>query len=100
MGTEKLKAFFSGYFHQDWSMDALTPDEVVAQYARDAGAEERAGLAREIASYAKTVSGDAELDKRLFDDLGSYFIPGHIGMSAHQWLQSIADQLLKADDRV
>ena len=95
---EMLTNFFGGYFHQDWACDSTDPSEVVATYLETANAEEAVVLSRAIIEYAKSFDSDAELEKKLFSELGCYYRPTADGQSARGWLREIASQLRPRKD--
>jgi hypothetical protein len=92
---ELLAQFFGGYFHEDWSLDAKSPNEVVDAYRRDSNAERRLELSKAIQEYSERFANGGELSDRLFHDLGCYYDPTADGVSARDWLQSVSSQLLK-----
>lgn len=91
---ELLEQFFAGYFNQDWQSDAEDPRGIVALYIADASEEERRILSESILEYASQFKDDAELEEKLFSELGAFYMPSADGLTAHAWLQSVAAQLL------
>ena len=88
-----LQQFFGGYFHQDWHCDAETPDEVLKKFASESTVAERRELASLIEKYMAEFNSDAELDDKLFEELGSYYQPSGTGDSSREWLHHIAEIL-------
>ena len=93
---ELLTNFFSGYFHEDWDCDASSPAEVAASYIRTASPQDVRLLHEAIIHYVECIREDADLEKKLFSELGCYYLPSGDRLSARNWLLSIADLLGKA----
>ena len=92
MTNDQLVQFFSGYFHEDWDLDADTPEAVVAMYV-DAAPASTQPLAKAIRRLLATPSTDKELSDHLFTDLGCYYDPEADGLTTRAWLLSVAQQL-------
>jgi len=92
---ETLKDFFAGYFHEDWNCDAENTTQVVQNWLRDfsfspaRAAEMRAA----IIAYVENEPDDEVLEKKLFTELGAYYLPSADGLTARAWLLSVADML-------
>jgi hypothetical protein len=87
-----LKNFFGAYFHEDWVCEADTADAVVDKYAKETSPEKLRALSEIILDYLKEILSDAELEERLFTDLGCYYLPSAQGLSVREWLKSIASR--------
>lgn len=93
----ELKSFFSGYFHEDWEMDASEPDEVVSQFlSSEPGPNEIDRIIDQIGRYLASRKDDAAAEGDLLEVLGCYYLPSADGMSARNWLSHVADLLLTA----
>jgi hypothetical protein len=90
-----LRNFFSGYFHEDWLCEDESYEAVVVRYTRTAKPSDVLLLSQAIREYSNEFPSDLELEKKLFTDLGCYFCPSALGISAKAWLEGIADQLLR-----
>ena len=86
--------FFGGYFHEDWMLDAASTREVVGEYVKAHTPEERSALSRAVVEYSQKFASDSELEDGLFHELGCYYTPSGIGLSAKAWLQTVASQIL------
>lgn len=97
MNNEKkqsmLRTFFGAYFHEDWVCEAESPEAVVAEYSRAATLEEIRALAQAILEYTNNFASDKELEENLFSNLGCYYQPSTVGVSAKAWLEGMASQL-------
>lgn len=90
-----LRAFFSGYFHEDWEMDASGPDEVISQFLRsEPGTDEINRIVAQIGRYLGR-QDDMAIERDLLEELGCYYLPSADGMSARNWLRHVADFLSK-----
>jgi hypothetical protein len=94
---EMLLQFFAGYFHQDWDLDAESPEQVLDNYRRKHTREERQALSQAITEYVQTFSDDKELDDDLFFKLDCSYDPTAHGLSTRDWLKSVAAQLVTTD---
>lgn len=93
---EALKQFLSGYFHEDWALEAVTPDDVVMQYLATHPTNIRIQcLAAQINQYVDSKHDDATIEHGLFEELGCYYLPSADGMSPRVWLLHVADLLRK-----
>lgn len=90
-----LANFFSGYFHEDWMCKAADSAEVIHLYLQTAKTHEVAMLREAIVHFVSQVGSDAELEKKLFSELGCYYQPSVNGQSAREWLVNIVALLLR-----
>jgi hypothetical protein len=90
---EILKNFFGGYFHQDWFYDAESTDAVVIEYVKDSKDEEVRALAEAIRNYSADFRSDAEIENKVYSEMGCYYVPSGDGLSAKMWLEGIASRL-------
>ena len=91
--------FFSSYFHQDWVYEAKSPADVVTSYLRTAKANEVVRLRDAIVRFARREGTDAELEKKLFSELGCYYSPSADGQSAREWLLGLDALFTPTPDR-
>lgn len=89
-----LKNFFAGNFHEDWDCDAESDKGVITADARTKSAGDLRTLAGAILDYSRSFTNDSELEKKLFIDLGCYYLPSADGLTAKAWLEHVATQLL------
>jgi hypothetical protein len=90
-----LSNFFSAYFHEDWPCEAESPEAVISGYVQTAPLGDVEVLAEAIRQYSGEFSNEKELEEKLFTDLGCYYRPSTLGLSAKAWLGRVADQLLR-----
>jgi hypothetical protein len=94
--VSELRSFFSGYFHEDWELDALEPDEVISQFLKSGPSpNEVERIVAQIGCYLGAERDDAAIERGLLEELGCYYLPGANGMSARNWLRHVADLLSK-----
>jgi CdiI immunity protein len=89
-----LKDFFSTYFHEDWALEAATPDEVVIGFARNAKSDVARALGEAMLDYSRRFKNDEDLENHLFYELGCYYPPSDSGLSARIWLTRMAGLLM------
>jgi hypothetical protein len=88
-----LIQFFSNYFHQDWTLEARHPDDMVRFFMRDrCSRDQMLNLAGILDSYAVSNTDEA-IEVALFDKFGCHYMPSGDGIPAKAWLQHIAHLL-------
>jgi hypothetical protein len=98
---DTLRQLFGAYFHQDWTLDADTPELIVDQFVADSGrtAEELTRLARLSQAFAAASPDEATLERALLTELGCYYAPSAEGATASAWLEHVAGRLSAAAER-
>lgn len=83
-----LELLLTGYFHQDWELDASSPAEVIEHFARR---EPPAAVDAAIASIDQILRRrDSEmLAEAILRDLYCQIDPKGFGLSARAWLQDL-----------
>ena len=72
----ELRRFFSGYLHEDFLVDAGTPDAALRVFWADAGANERRRFQREAKRFlAHTATLDLDALRDLLHRLGCRWTP-------------------------
>lgn len=90
MNTDQITHFLSGYFHEDWEVEAGSDAEVVALFQRSgSSASSIAALANELESVATKRENEAS-DEWLLKDHGCYYQPSFDGLSGSNWLRRLA----------
>lgn len=89
-----LFQFFAAYFHEDWSIEADTPDQILAKFVRQNDEFQRDNLSRYISAFVHDHPDDRELGEALYKDLGCYYDPNSDGISARSWLLAVAAKLM------
>lgn len=80
-----LRQLFAGFFHQDWRIEADTPEAVVTHYANQMS--DRAALPElsdAILAFIDDYPNDDELADALFRKLSCYYSPKAIGQSTKE----------------
>ncbi|MEJ7929382.1 contact-dependent growth inhibition system immunity protein [Ramlibacter sp. AN1015] len=94
---KELRSFLSGYFHEDWDLEASGPREVVAQFLGSApNSCMLEAIVAQIYRYVGEHEDGNELERALIKDLGCYYLPSGDGVDAGAWLKSLASELKKA----
>lgn len=94
---ELLKQFFGGYFHEDWRLEAQSPEEALKEYTTHSNQTERILLSKAIQDYIDRFPNEDELSEKLFHELGCYYNPAPSGMPVREWLRGIAVRLLNTN---
>jgi hypothetical protein len=90
---EALKVLLLGYFHQDWELDDASPDEVLKTYFRDHDAiEELSSALRALREVLHRDDVEVAFAMRFLKEIGCSFDPSGVGLSTHDWLQTLADE--------
>lgn len=92
---ERLYQFFAAYFHEDWPVEARSPDDVLSRFIRQTPTDELRQLSRNVMAFVEDHSSEDELDEALFKELGCYFSPRLAGVSVKQWLMDVASTLAR-----
>lgn len=93
MSTNYVSNFLSGYFHEDWEVEAETDAEVVACFWRSRpSASDVEALAQELVLVA--AKHDAEPSEEwLLRVYGCYYQPRADGLSGSDWLRRLSTLL-------
>jgi hypothetical protein len=90
----ELKSLLSGYFHEDWELEASEPDEVIFRFLESGpSASEIDRIVAQIRHYLGGGKDDTTVERGLLKDLGCYYLPSADGISASDWLRHVADRL-------
>ena len=92
MGFEKLGNLLGGYFHQDWTLESSSADEVIEQFIHDQGPDRCHAVAQEIDQLLKTKTSESAL-KETLRSLGSAYNFAADGFSASEWLRHVRSKL-------
>lgn len=90
----RLRQFFGSTFHQDWNLDATTPEEAIRRYAADNldGSTAR-DLIDAIGRFIEDHPDEAQLESALSAELWCAYWPPGAGVSVRDWLRWVADML-------
>ena len=96
--SERLRRFFGGYFHQDWSLDAPDTNGVVDRYVDDFPKKQDLRiLANDLEVLSRAFATDIELEVVLRAELEcDGFVPSLVGKSARAWVRELAERLRAA----
>lgn len=83
-----LSQFLGAYFHQDWTEDASSADDVVNAFMASADVAARENVAREIDALLHNTR-EAELPNALVE-LGCCYEPRADGVEPAAWLRHVA----------
>ena len=90
MSTDLITNFLSGYFHEDWEVEADTDADVVALFYRSGSSSSSiAALANELESAATLRENEAS-DEWLLKDHGCYYQPSFDGLRGSDWFRRLA----------
>ena len=96
MDKETIEALFQffGNFNQDWDLD--NPDwlSVVWRFVQNNTPERVAFVHQGIASLLSSDFSESELEEKVIDEFGAYYLPSADGMSFRQWLTEV-NQLIE-----
>jgi hypothetical protein len=92
--SPELHQFFGGSFHQDWTLDHETADDVVQAFVAEATPHERLMVARALKDLLDLP--DESLGEAIFA-LGAYYDPTADGLTVRQWLESLVRNILVPD---
>jgi hypothetical protein len=93
-GFEDATNFFSSYFHQDWPEEARNPAQIISLFLSEGWTTGYLHqLAEEIRQFTAMHTDDGELERALFSELGSYYVPSADGITARAWLEDVASAL-------
>jgi hypothetical protein len=96
--NERLRRFFGGYFHQDWSFDAPDSDGVIDRYVNDFPEKGHLRtLAHDLEALSSAFATDVDLEVALRVQLGcDGFVPSLVSLSARTWVRELANRLRAA----
>ena len=89
---ENLSNFLGGYFHQDWTLESSSADEVIEKFVHDGDAAATRAVVREIDQLLKTKTSESAL-KETLRSLGSAYNYEADGFSASEWLRHVRSKL-------
>jgi hypothetical protein len=92
-----LYRFFAGTFHEDWRLDASSPEEIVDRYKKSGvTGEHLRALSRAIRDYARRFKTPQELYDHLTLQMGCRYDMRSDGWTPEGWLNHVADRLVDA----
>lgn len=92
--SEEIFQFFGAYFHEDWDLEASSPDDVVYNYLKDThGTQMADDVISSINEYLAAAGDDASIENDLYEKFGCYYLPSADGFGARQWLMHVVQLL-------
>jgi hypothetical protein len=88
----EVSNFLGAYFHQDWTEESSSWEQVAAQYSEDAGALLTQTVAGELLNLSESHSTESELSAQM-QALGCYYWPGS-DAGYRPWLKELAAHML------
>ncbi|MBP7513519.1 MAG: hypothetical protein KA791_03160, partial [Flavobacteriales bacterium] len=86
--------FFGATFHQDWKLEASSPEDAIELFRQDANKEELWRLAQRIETeLIGSQLSDDELSDHLYSEFGSHYYAKGAGLFTREWLAKVVDQL-------
>lgn len=86
-----LRGFLGAYFHEDWSLDHASADEVVQTFILDNkdGRMDFNRLADLLEGFAERAENGKAVECALFRDFWCYYVPSAEGLDARWWLRHL-----------
>jgi len=88
-----LMNVLGGYFHQDWKLEAASPEAVIQHILEDVPHETIAEAASELRGLLRETMDENALEAFMMNPLGVCYDPGADGKSMRQWLEEVLEQL-------
>ena len=89
--NDLLPQFFGCYFHEDWDLDGDDTKSVIELYlTQTEGSSVPLQVATKIDELLASVSSDAELATKLFEEFGCNYNPSADGLTVRAWLRDIS----------
>jgi len=88
-----LTQFFSSYFHQDWPLEADTPNDVVNNYRSSEPPASVESASQELSKLLEMPIAPADLEAFILDELGCYYDPQSENQTVREWLESVQKSL-------
>jgi hypothetical protein len=88
-----LTQFFSSYFHQDWPLEADTPNDVANNYRSSEPPASVEAVSSEISKLLEMPIAEPDLETFVFEELGCYYDPSTDNLTIREWLESVKQSL-------
>ena len=88
-----LTQFFSSYFHQDWTLEANSPSEVVENYRNSESPESIEGALSELNKLLEMPIAEPDLETFILEELGCYYNPEADNQTVKEWLHLVQESL-------
>ncbi|MGF0242264.1 contact-dependent growth inhibition system immunity protein [Rhodococcus sp. IEGM1300] len=90
----ELHNFFGAYFHQDWTVEHQTAEQVVDAFLVDSSPEDLKLVWEELNALLDQRMGELDLRKYLLRELSCYYCYWNVWESGELWLRHIASKLV------
>jgi hypothetical protein len=81
--------FFGSYFHQDWTVEHDTPDQVIADFLQTSDAETLLSINKELRALLKQNKEELVLREYLLKELSCYYCYWNEWESGRAWLMHV-----------
>ena len=95
----ELHQFLGAYFHQDWTVEHETAEQVIDAFLADSDSEDLVIVRREIGALLNLGKDEMELRDYLLKELSCYYCYWNAWGSGVAWMQHIAGRLADRLDR-
>jgi hypothetical protein len=95
----ELQDFFGAYFHQDWTVEHETAEQVVDAFLADSDIEDLKVVRQELNVLLGQGKDELMLREYLLKELSCYYCYWNVWGSGESWLRHIASRLASHIDR-
>lgn len=85
--------FLAGHFHQDWTVEHQTPEQVIDAFLTDSGSLEVWNVRQELGMLLEQGMDEPLLKEFLLRELSCYYCYWNEWESGQSWLRHIFDRL-------
>jgi|SRR5467141_3468784 len=89
----RLTNLLGAYFHQDWDLEAPTPDGVIDVYLREVGSNRALKTADEIDQLLHQARSESQVRDFVLEKTGHGYDPSLEEITAREWLAYVARRL-------
>jgi hypothetical protein len=95
----ELHDFLSAYFHQDWTVEYQSAEEVIDAFLVDSAPEDLKVVLQELLVMLDQQKDELVLRDYLLKNMSCYYCYWNLWTSGESWLRHIADRLADRIDR-
>lgn len=89
----ELHDFFGAYFHQDWTVEHDSAEQVIDAFIADSGPEDLMLVRNELSFLLEQRKDEVELREYLLKEMSCYYCYWNAWESGELWLLHIAKKL-------
>jgi hypothetical protein len=89
----ELHNFFGAYFHQDWTVEHDTPEQVLDAFLVESHIDDLKAVYKELNALLAQKQAEPALRIYLLKDLSCYYCYWNSWASGESWLRHIEDRL-------